>query len=129
MLRAVRVRGPFRGPSGYEHHVREFVRALHRLGVAIELIDLPEWGPGRLPPGALDPWFETLNGPLDAPVTLHFSMPHQVRPDGAITVNYTMFETTRIPAAWAAHSRRHDLVIVPTEIAEQCWNVFVGKMR
>jgi len=39
------VRGPFRGPTGYEHHVREFVRRLHALGVAIELVDLPEWGP------------------------------------------------------------------------------------
>ena len=48
-LTVLDVRGPFKGPSGYEHHVREFVRELHRQGVAIQLADLPEWGSARLP--------------------------------------------------------------------------------
>jgi glycosyltransferase involved in cell wall biosynthesis len=119
---ALRVRGPFRGPSGYDHHVREFVRALHRLGIAIELVDVSEWGPVRLPPEAQDPWFETLSGPVGARVTLHCTMPHQVIPDGAaITANYTMFEATRIPASWAAQSEQCDLVIVPTESSRRAW--------
>lgn len=120
--RSLRVRGPYRGPSGYDHHVREYVRALHRLGVAIQLVDFPEWGSARLPLDARDPWFETMTEPVDARATLHFTMPHQVRPDGAaLTVNYTMFETTRIPAIWADHSKRHDLVIVPTESSRRAW--------
>ena len=36
-LSTLKIRGPFRGPSGYEHHVREFVRELHRQGVELEL--------------------------------------------------------------------------------------------
>ena len=44
MITALRVRGPFRGPSGYDHYVREFVRELVRQGVAIQLVDLPDWG-------------------------------------------------------------------------------------
>lgn len=121
-VRALRVRGPFRGPSGYDHHVREFVRALHRLGVAVELVDVPEWGPVRLPTAAQDPWFATLARPVDARVTLHCTVPHQVVRDGApITANYTMFEATCIPAAWARHSEQCDVVIVPTESSRRAW--------
>jgi len=121
-LRAVRVVGPFHGPTGYDHHVREFVRELHRQGVAIELVDLPNWGPGRLPPDRLDPWFDTLDQPVGAPVDLHFCMPHQVvaRP-GVATVNYTMFEATRVHPRWITENRLHDLVVVPTESSQRAW--------
>lgn len=122
MITALRVRGPFRGPSGYDHHVREFVRELVRQGVAVQLVDLPEWGPARLPDTARDPWFDQLSRPVDALITLHFSMPHQVISDGrGLDVNYTMFEATRPPAAWVEHNRRHALVIVPTESSRQAW--------
>ncbi len=121
-LSALRVRGPFLGSSGYDHHVREFVRELHRQGVAIELIDLPEWGPSRLPDELRDRWFESLNEPVAASVSLHFCMPHQVRPfPNTATVNYTMFEATRIPVIWAAYSRQCDLVVVPTESSRDAW--------
>jgi glycosyltransferase involved in cell wall biosynthesis len=121
-LSAVRIRGPFMGSSGYDHHVREFVRELHRQGVEVELQNLPEWGPSRLPDDLRDRWFESLQAPVDAPVGLHFCMPHQVRPfPNTATVNYTMFEATRIPAAWAAHSRQHDLIVLPTESSRRAW--------
>lgn len=115
-LTRLKVRGPYKGPSGYEHHVREFVRAMHGQGVALELVDLPEWGGAKLPHHLRDPWFDTLDRPVDAPVTLHFTMPHQVAPEpGRANVNYTMFEAARIPDRWVEHRRRHDLVVVPTE--------------
>jgi glycosyltransferase involved in cell wall biosynthesis len=121
-LRALNVRGPFKGPSGYDHHVREFVRELHRQGVAVQLIDFPEWGPAKLPAHLQDPWFDSLGAPTGAQVALHFCMPHQVVPDpGRINVNYTMFEATRIPPAWVAHSHRHDLIILPTESSRVVW--------
>ena len=47
-LKALQVRGPFKGPSGYEHHVREFVRELVNQGVEVQLTDLPMWGPAKL---------------------------------------------------------------------------------
>jgi len=121
-LASLRVRGPFRGPSGYDHHVREFVREFVRQGVAVQLIDLPSWSPMMLPRGMRDPWFDELLRPLDAEMTLHFSMPHQVEIDRAtLNVNYTMFEATRVPEAWIERNLRHDLVVVPTESSRQTW--------
>ena len=121
-LRAVRVRGPYKGSSGYDHVVREFVRALVKQGVAVELIDFSEWGPNKLPVQLEDPWFDSLNRPTGARLALHFCMPHQVKPDpGFHNVNYTMFEATRIHPTWVAASRQHDLVILPTESSWQAW--------
>lgn len=121
-LRPLRVRGPFKGPSGYDHHVREFVREFVRQGIAIELVDIPTWGPVRLPNHLLDPWYERLNTPVQADITLHFATPHEVRPDGrSLDVNYTMFEATRAPDFWIEHNQRHTLVIVPTESSRVAW--------
>src|SRR5947209_2860022 len=100
-LEALRIHGPYKGMSGYEHHVREFVLELHRQGVAIQLIDLPGWNPIKLPVNQQNPWFDTLNRPVDAKVALHFMMPHHVEPvPGMVNVNSTMFEATRIPQLW-----------------------------
>ena len=122
MGRNVTVRGPFRGPSGHDHHVREFVRALDAQGVTVQLVDVPEWSAAALPADAQDPWFRTLTRPVKSPVSVQFCMPHQVRPlEGTLTVNYTMFEATRIPAAWVAHGRAHDLVVVPTASSRRAW--------
>ena len=74
------VRGPYRRASGHDHHVREFVRHLARQGIRQQLIDVPEWGPSRLPEGARDPWFDTLHAPVAATAAVHFCMPHQVKP-------------------------------------------------
>ncbi len=120
--RALTVRGPYKGPSGHDHHVREFVRHLYRAGIRIELVDVPEWGPVKLPDDLRDPWFDSLGAPVGSAAVLHFCMPHQVRVRGdRLNVNYTMFEATRIPGRWITHNLRHDLVILPTESSRQAW--------
>src|SRR5262245_10369492 len=102
-LTNIKVRGPFRGPSGYDHHVRQFVRELHRQGIEVELIDLPEWSPVSLPNDRRDPWFQSLQRPLQARVFMHFCMPHQVLVQrDLINLNYTMFEASRIPMRWVS---------------------------
>jgi glycosyltransferase involved in cell wall biosynthesis len=119
---ALKIHGTFRGTTGYDRHVRAFVRALHRQGAAIQLVDLPQWSPLKLPPAQRDPWFETLDRPVPARTTLHFVMPHQVVPAAdRLNVNYTMFEADRIPPLWAQLAGQHDLVIVPTESSRQAW--------
>jgi glycosyltransferase involved in cell wall biosynthesis len=132
-LKALQVRGPFKGPSGYEHHVREFVRELVNQGVEVQLIDLPMWGPAKLPPAMRDPWFETLDKPVDARVVLHFCMPHQVvRVPYHLNVNYTMFEADRICSLWVEWQKFHDLIILPTESSRKAWirsGVPAGKIR
>lgn len=121
-LSALKVQGPFRGVSGYDHHVRELVRGLSRLGVAIELVDLPVWGSAALPAGQDEPWFRELARPVDASVYLRFAMPHQalVEP-GFVNVNYTMFEASRIHPSWVDQARTYDLVVVPTEACREIW--------
>jgi len=116
------VRGPFRGPTGHDHHVREFVRSFVGLGVRVHLIDLPEWSPARLPDRVADPWFDTLLAPVQARVAVHFCMPPQVTTtEHHLAVNYTMFEGTRVPDAWAEHSRRPAAIVVPTESSAAAW--------
>ena len=91
-------------------------------GVAVELVDVPEWGPARLPPHLRDPWFDSLDKPTGARVTLHFCMPHQVTPErGRANVNYTMFEATRIRPHWVNHGLEHDLIVLPTESSRRAW--------
>ena len=119
---ALVVRGPYRGAGGHDHHVREFVRHLARRGIRQQLVDVPEWGSAALPPECRDPWFDTLGRPVRARATLHFCMPHQVRPArGRLNVNYTMFEADRIPEGWVRHNLTHDLVIVPTASSRDAW--------
>jgi glycosyltransferase involved in cell wall biosynthesis len=121
-LDALKIRGPFQGPSGYEHHVREFVRELHRQGVELELEDLPEWGPAKLPPHLQDPFFNTLGNPVDARVVVQFCMPHQIQHHvRLVDVNYTMFEANRIPAHWVRRSQRCDMTVLPTESSRRAW--------
>ena len=116
------VRGPFRGPSGYDHHVREFVRAMHRQGVAIELSDQPGWTAVKLPDTARDPWFESLNQPVAARIVLHFTTPQYAYAWPEMrNANFTMFEADRIPAEWVECHQRHDLVILPTESSREAW--------
>ena len=121
-MRALTVCGPFRGVTGYDHHVREFVRELARQGVSVWLRDLPQWSPRKPPFSLRDPWFETLKKPTGATTVLHFCMPHQVRPHaGRRNVNYTMFEATPASATWVARNLEHDLVIVPAPSSRTAW--------
>jgi glycosyltransferase involved in cell wall biosynthesis len=120
--RALVVRGPYRGQSGHDHHVREFVRELARQGVRQQLVGLPEWASVRLPDHLQDPWFDSLDAPVDAHAVVHFCMPHQVRVvEGRLNVNYTMFEATRIPRSWMISNLFHDLVVVPTASSRNAW--------
>jgi glycosyltransferase involved in cell wall biosynthesis len=127
------VRGPFHGPSGYDHHTREFVRELDRQGVAVQLVDVPEWSPARLPAKQRDPWFDSLARDVGAGVALHFTMPHQVTPySGLVNVNYTMFEASHVHPAWIGYGADHDLTVVPTESSRQAWvasGMDPGKVR
>jgi len=102
--------------------VREFVRELVRQGVSVQLQDLPQWSARKLPLALQDPWFEGLRKPVDAPIVLHFAMPHQVKTHaGRRNVNFTMFEASRAPAEWVERNLDHDLVIVPTESSRKAW--------
>ena len=122
MTRGVRIRGPFTGPSGYDHHVREFIRALVHLGAPIALENLPGWGPVQLPHHLRDPWYESLPASIDERAAVHFCFPPQVIPSSSrLDVNFTMFEATRIPHQWVEAHERADLVIVPTEHSRAAW--------
>ena len=121
-VRSLAVRGSFRGASGHDHHTREFVRQLASAGVRIQLTDVPHWHPVKLPPDARDPWFEQLVSPVPAASVLQFCMPHQVvAGEGRLTVNYTMFEASAVPAGWVARGSHCDLVIVPTRSSLEAW--------
>jgi glycosyltransferase involved in cell wall biosynthesis len=121
-MTALKIRGPFRGVSGHDHHVREFVRGLSALGAQIELVDLPEWSDIKLPTSMRDPWFESLRSPVDARVFIQFCMPHQAVVDPEmLNVNYTMFEADRIHPLWAERAQLHDLVVVPAESCRRAW--------
>lgn len=119
--RGLKVIGPYKGSSGYDRHTREFVRALAAQGIAIELKNLDGWS-AELPAAARDPWFDTLDRPVEADTILHFTMPNHARPEaGRRNVNYTMFEADRIPATWVELARCHDLTLLPTEAAFRAW--------
>ncbi|MGA7670489.1 MAG: hypothetical protein WBW04_08695 [Nitrolancea sp.] len=122
MVTALRIRGPFRGSSGYDHKVRELSRILVRRGVRVQLIDMPGWSSLRLTDGDRERFFETLTRPIDAPITVHCTMPDQVVIDHpSVQVNFTVFEANRIPRKWVELARDHALVIVPTESSRQAW--------
>lgn len=107
--------GGYKPYSGYERHVREIVRALDKLGISVKLIGPPR-GNNR------EVWFDTLNLPDSSSVILHVRMPHGARiSESMLSVNYTTFETTRIPEYWVKPSLSHDLVILPSDSAKQAW--------
>ena len=119
-LTALKVQGPFRGISGHDRHTREFVKALHRLGVAIQLVDHPRWG--SRPLAEPHPLLEGLTEPVGASVFLRFGMPHQLLVEpGIANVNYTMFEADRIHPSWVAQAKAYDRVIVPNEFCRRLW--------
>jgi len=100
------------------------VRQLHRQGVTVELRDIPEWSPAKLPAFMRDPWFDSLDKPSNARVVLHFCMPHQIVAETSrVNINYTMFEASRICPAWVAvaHNRPDDLIVLPTESSRHAW--------
>jgi glycosyltransferase involved in cell wall biosynthesis len=120
-LRALRVRGPFRGGTGYDYLTRAFARAFASLGVRVQLEEFREWSL-PLPVQLQDPFFDQLAAPVAADIDLQFVMPHQVvAAPGVLTANYTMFEATRIPAPWVAHAGRCAVTIVPALSSVEAW--------
>ena len=120
-LESLKVRGPFRGGSGHDYHTRSFVREFVDLGVAVELEEFTEWSL-PLPADLQETFFDTLDVPVASTVQVQFVMPHQVSASpGARVANYTMFEASRIPAAWAARAEACDLIIVPTTSSLDAW--------
>ena len=122
MVSATRIRGPFLGPSGYDHHVREFARAISARGIGVELEHLDAWSPVQLPYELRDPWFESLGVQPDARTVVHFSFPTQVTPaERLANINFTMFEASPIPPAWTVAHELVDLVVLPTEHCRRAW--------
>lgn len=120
---SLEVIGPFKGSSGYDRHTREFVREFVRQGVRVRLEHLPGWSID-LPAELRETWFDTLNAPVDAQTTLHFTMPNHAWPHpGKRNVNYTMFEADRIPRHWVECARAHDLIVLPTESSFNAWTL------
>jgi glycosyltransferase involved in cell wall biosynthesis len=116
------IHGHYRRPTGYGCHVREIVRALDKLGIRVQLVDLPTGGFGALPKEKRDSWFDTLDRPVSSDAILHICLPHQARiVEGMLNVNWTTFETTRIPETWANLSSRQDLVVLPTHSSKRAW--------
>ncbi len=122
MGRSVAISGHYRRPTGYGRHVREVARALDKLGMDVQLVDLPTGSSGALPESKRDSWFDGLHRPVGAGVLLHICLPNQARvAEGLLNVNWTTFESTRIPEAWGRLSLRQDLVVLPTQSAMQAW--------
>ncbi len=122
VIDSLRVRGPFAGPTGYGHHVREFVRQLVARGVEVELEGLAQWSARRFPNGQRELWFDSLRRSVDAHIFLQFCMPHQIvdRPD-LFSVNFTMFEGDRVPDLWLRRKGGLLPTIVPTESSKSAW--------
>ncbi|WP_042446986.1 tetratricopeptide repeat protein [Azospirillum sp. B510] len=109
------VRGPFSVLSGYGDLAQRFVRQMAGQGAALRLLGLTGAESWRPPEGNAD-------APIRPRAALSFLTPMLVEPiPGVPTVNYTMFEGTRIPKSWARANAAHDLVVVPTESSRQAW--------
>lgn len=122
MARSLIIAGHYRRPTGYGGHIRQIVRELDKLGIRIQLVDLPTGSLGALPEGRRDPWFDTLERPVSSAVILHICLPHQARiVEGKLNVNSTTFETTRIPEIWAKCSLKQDLIVLPTNSSKRAW--------
>ena len=121
-LTDLRVKGSFKGCTGFDHHVRELVRGMVGKGIRIQLEDNPYWSPAKLPPADQEPWFDSLNEPVPAELFLQFDMPLNAWPaPHQKNINFTMFEATHIPADWVVANHHHDGVIVPAKSSLEAW--------
>ena len=122
MVKSLIIAGHYRRPTGYGCHVRETARGLDKLGIRVQLVDLPTGSRGALPEEKLDPWFDTLDRSVGAGAVLHICLPHQARiMAGLLNINFTTFEATRIPETWARLSMNQDLVVLPTQSSRRAW--------
>lgn len=123
-IEILNVYAPFRGPTGYDDLVRNFLFALDAAGVDMSLHEFQKWSPHTI---ELMPEQEELFEDLAArrgraEIGLCFCLPEQVPFNlSPLVVNYTMFETDRIPQNWVDASNRVDLTIVPNEFCKSTW--------
>ena len=116
------VAGHYRRPTGYGCHAREIVRALDKLGIQVQPVDLSTGSLGALPEEKRDRWFDTLNRPVDSRAILHICLPNQAKlVEGMLNINHTTFEAARIPETWAKRSLSQDLVVLTTQSSKQAW--------
>jgi glycosyltransferase involved in cell wall biosynthesis len=122
MIQALKITGPFNGWTGYDKLVRRLVRELLDRNIKIQLVDMPDWSPSKLPQDMRDPQLNALTHAIPGNLHLHICMPHQViaSPDMK-NVNYTMFESSRISQGWAEQARKLEATILPTESSRQAW--------
>lgn len=121
-IHALRLVGPHRGATGYERHVRQYIRCFHELGIAVEVRDVPGWNRQARLSEADAAWLPRLYRPVRADVVVHFCLPLQAMPDPrAVNVLHTMFEATRVTTAWVRASLRHRLVVVPATSSREAW--------
>ncbi|MCW3084631.1 MAG: hypothetical protein JWP12_1997 [Bacteroidetes bacterium] len=122
-LKNFRIIGPYRGPTGYDNHVRQICKTLMQQERTFEFREFTRWNPVVLP----DDWLSTTSSfpssQKEKPsLSLHFTMPDQVALcEGMLNVNFSMFEATSIPSKWIMHSRQHDHIIVPTLSSANAW--------
>ncbi len=122
-LKNFRIIGPYRGPTGYDNHVRQICKTLMEQERTFELREFTLWNPVVLP----EKWLSTISSfpssQKEKPsLCLHFTMPDQVALcEGILNVNFSMFEATSIPLTWRMHSEQHDHIIVPTLSSANAW--------
>lgn len=108
--------------SGYGTHVREIIAALGKLGISVKLVGFGNSRCSESPKKKGNSCFDRSDLPINSSVILHFCGPRRVKiAEGMLNVNYTTFESTRIPESWVKHSLSHDLVILTTESAKEAW--------
>lgn len=106
------VRGPLQGLSGYAHMTNRLVGALRRGGAAVHVMGLL----------GTESWVDPVTAVPRSRAVLNCLTPPTVEPvPGLATINFSMFEGTRIPAFWSGYSAMHDLVIVPTRSSWTAW--------
>lgn len=118
---ALKVKGPVRGGTGYDHHTRSFLRGFIALGTAVELEECPLRSP-PLPADQQDPLFACLSAPVESRVQVQFELPNRVvLTPGLATAVYTMFEASRIPPHWARQSATWEMTVVPSRASFDAW--------
>jgi glycosyltransferase involved in cell wall biosynthesis len=124
-MKRIHVFGPFRGPTGYDHVVRNIVQRLYFKGVVVGLHEFSEWSGIRIPTNVLFSNMEKSAPATHSNALLAFCLPEQIHKHSIhhdkIIANYTMMETDRIPRNWVDYGALTDLIIVPTEFNRQGW--------
>jgi len=115
---------PYRGITGYDIVVREFMRRFHELGHNIASVEHKLWSNQQFQT-EIDPIIEEYEANTQDPsfnpkFHLNFSLIDQAQLNlNTLNVVYTMFESDSICKHWVNHAKRLDLIVVPTEFNKQ----------